>query len=502
MEAVVACGRRAGLRAAIDRLGGLRAFVGLVLLCLVLQLGLQNLYIACTYADHVPRASTWITAVHMGALAVGLAAVLAAARLVGLAWLRRATGAVLLTGVVLLGAITFVAPAYGFAFALVLAAVAGVLVAGLLPLWSVALHRVPLHGLLALLLAANGIALVVMAVFFSWTGLVVWFEFGDSAQEWALKALVVLAFAGAWGLCPQAADHGPVYGSHAEFAGAYGGFMLAQARRLAGVVAFAFCTTLHWEVNAMRSGNGFDLRWNLFGHDGAATALAFYYWARAVAVVAVGLVLLHLSAERWHVRTLFTVLFYLIGGAFFVPGLLGVPTVSASGLMVVGMFLYVVCAFALVVCDRDAAPVPLGGVAGLFFLLVVVGLGTGLLVSWAVAPVVHQSQTFLIAFTALSLFFVMTAPNLLVKASTPSLAPVSDDGRDALATRCRALAVERRLSPRETEVMELAARGYSAPAVASTLFITESTVKVHMRHIYEKLGIHGKQELIQLVQGQ
>lgn len=169
--------------------------------------------------------------------------------------------------------------------------------------------------------------------------------------------------------------------------------------------------------------------------------------------------------------------------------------------MVVGMFLYLLCAFALVVCDRDAAPVPLVGVAGLFFLLAVVGLGAGLLVSWAVAPAVHQSQTFLIAFTALSLFFVMTAPNLLVKASTPSLAPASDDGRDALAARCRALAVERHLSPRETEVMELAARGYSAPAVASTLFITESTVKVHMRHIYEKLGIHGKQELIRLVRG-
>lgn len=501
MEAVATRGRRGELRTAVDRLGGLRAFAGLACLCLVLQLGLQNLYIACTYADHVPRASTWIAAVHMGALAVGLGVVLAAARRVGPTWLRWATGGVLLVGLVLLGAFSFVAPAYSFAFALVLAAVAGVLVAGLLSLWTVALHRVPLYGLLALLLGANGLALVAVGAFFSWTGLVVWFDFGDSVQEWALKALVALAFVGAWRLCPQEADRGPVYRGRGEFAGAYGNLLLAQGRRLAGVVAFAFCAALHWEVNAMRSGNGFDLHWSLFGHEIAATAMAFYYLVMAVAVVAVGLALLSLCAGRWHVRMLFTALFYLIGGAFFVPGLLGVSIVSASGLMVVGMFLYLLCAFALVVCDRDAAPVPLAGVAGLFFLLVVVGLGAGLLVSWAVAPAVHLSQTFLIAFTALSLFFVMTAPNLLVKASTPSLAPAPDDGRDTLAARCRALAVECHLSPRETEVMELAARGYSAPAVASTLFITESTVKVHMRHIYEKLGIHGKQELIQLVRG-
>ena len=49
--------------------------------------------------------------------------------------------------------------------------------------------------------------------------------------------------------------------------------------------------------------------------------------------------------------------------------------------------------------------------------------------------------------------------------------------------------------------MELAARGYSAPAVATTLFISENTVKVHMRHIYDKVGVHTKQGLIELVEG-
>lgn len=501
MEVLEGRGRRTGMRAAVSRLGGFWSFIGLTLLCLVLQLELQNLYIACTYADHAPRASTWITIVHLAALATGLAALLITGGLVKLTWLRRMTGIVLRASIILLLSFSFADSSYRFAFALVLAAAVGLFVAGLLPMWAVALHRVSLYGLLTLLLAANGIALCAISAFFSWTGLVVWFDFGNPLQEWALKVTVALTCMGAWLLCPKATDCGPVYRGRFDFANAYGNVLLAQGQRLGGVVAFTFCAALHWEVNAMRSGNGFSLHWTLFGHEIAATAMAFYYLTMAAVVVVVGLALLRMSVGHWHVRTLFTALFYLIGGAFFVPGLLGVPIVSASGLMVVGMFLYLVCSFALVVCDRDAASVPLVGIAGLFFLLVVTGLGAGLLVSWMVAPVVHQSQTFLIAFTALSLFFVMTAPNLLVKMSTPSLAPAPDDGRDALAARCRALAVERRLSPRETEVMELSARGYSAPAVASTLFITESTVKVHMRHIYEKLGIHNKQELIRLVQG-
>lgn len=500
MGKVGTCGWPAGLQLAVRKIGGGRACGGLVCLCIALQLGLQNLYIACTYADHMVRASTWITAVHMAAIAIGSFALFAGGRRIQPASLRRIAGVLLLVGVVLLGVLSFVAPAYGFAFAVVIAALAGVLMACMLPLWAVALRRLPLHAMLAALFAANGVALMVVFGFFSWTGLVVWFDFGDTIQEWMLKALVVAACAGTWWFCPREADRGPLYTSAADARLAWGAFALVQGRRLVGVLVFAFCATLHWEVNAMRSGNGFDLRWLLFGHEVAATAMAFYYLLMGFAVVVVGLALIRLGANRWHVRTLLTALFYLIGGAFFVPGLLGVSIVSASGLMVVGMFLYLLCAFALVVCDRDAISVPLVGIASLFFALVVVGLCAGLLVSWAVAPVVYNSQTFLIAFTALSLFFVMSAPNFLVRASTPSLAPASDDGRDALAARCRALAVERHLSPRETEVMELAARGYSAPAVASTLFITESTVKVHMRHIYEKLGIHGKQELIKLVQ--
>jgi DNA-binding NarL/FixJ family response regulator len=45
------------------------------------------------------------------------------------------------------------------------------------------------------------------------------------------------------------------------------------------------------------------------------------------------------------------------------------------------------------------------------------------------------------------------------------------------------------LSPRESEVLDLVAQGLSNRAIAQRLFISEVTVKVHVRHIFEKLGV-------------
>lgn len=50
------------------------------------------------------------------------------------------------------------------------------------------------------------------------------------------------------------------------------------------------------------------------------------------------------------------------------------------------------------------------------------------------------------------------------------------------------------LSPRERDVCELLSRGRSNREIATALFISESTAKVHVRHIYEKLGVRNRAE--------
>jgi ATP/maltotriose-dependent transcriptional regulator MalT len=52
------------------------------------------------------------------------------------------------------------------------------------------------------------------------------------------------------------------------------------------------------------------------------------------------------------------------------------------------------------------------------------------------------------------------------------------------------------LSPREREVLGLIARGLRNHEISSALFIADSTTKVHVRHILEKLGVRTRAEAV------
>ena len=67
--------------------------------------------------------------------------------------------------------------------------------------------------------------------------------------------------------------------------------------------------------------------------------------------------------------------------------------------------------------------------------------------------------------------------------------------------RFDALARQHGLTPREREVLELIARGRNRQYVAEKLVISEGTAKTHIKRIYAKLGIHSREELLDLVQG-
>lgn len=51
------------------------------------------------------------------------------------------------------------------------------------------------------------------------------------------------------------------------------------------------------------------------------------------------------------------------------------------------------------------------------------------------------------------------------------------------------------LSPREREVYELVIQRLTNREIAKLLFIEESTVKVHVHHIYDKLGVRSRLDL-------
>ena len=80
--------------------------------------------------------------------------------------------------------------------------------------------------------------------------------------------------------------------------------------------------------------------------------------------------------------------------------------------------------------------------------------------------------------------------------------PSEDFGtiRDRLSKQCFDLKDAYGLSSRETEVMELIARGHSVAVIAEKLVISENTVRTHSKHIYTKLDIHSRQELLELLE--
>ena len=56
------------------------------------------------------------------------------------------------------------------------------------------------------------------------------------------------------------------------------------------------------------------------------------------------------------------------------------------------------------------------------------------------------------------------------------------------------------LSTREAEVMNLLARGHTVSSIAESLFISENTVRTHSKHIYAKMDVHSKFELMECLE--
>ena len=71
---------------------------------------------------------------------------------------------------------------------------------------------------------------------------------------------------------------------------------------------------------------------------------------------------------------------------------------------------------------------------------------------------------------------------------------------DSLEKRCEEIAARYDLSPREIDVLAAFARGRNVAYLAERLCLSENTIRSHSKSLYTKLGIHSKQELLDLVE--
>lgn len=87
------------------------------------------------------------------------------------------------------------------------------------------------------------------------------------------------------------------------------------------------------------------------------------------------------------------------------------------------------------------------------------------------------------------------APQVLVRPVAEVSPNVEDRPDDVLQERCQ----EWGFTQREQEIIRLLAVGRTQPWIAESLGISENTVNTHVRRIYQKMGVHSRQELIDLV---
>ncbi|MEC4295981.1 response regulator transcription factor [Adlercreutzia shanghongiae] len=81
-------------------------------------------------------------------------------------------------------------------------------------------------------------------------------------------------------------------------------------------------------------------------------------------------------------------------------------------------------------------------------------------------------------------------------ANRPAASPSDFDDIDG---RCEALGASRGLTPREIEVMQLFCKGRTKAYIAETMYVTENTVRSHIKHIYTKLDAHSREDIQKLI---
>ena len=148
----------------------------------------------------------------------------------------------------------------------------------------------------------------------------------------------------------------------------------------------------------------------------------------------------------------------------------------------------------------DEAPRVFGLLHGAWMLGIALGVP---LASQALPTVLAHgvlSWDILVLGMALCACYVAVLPegrlHRLLDAARPAPAP----RRRPFRERCGDISDRHGLTPRESEVMALIVRGHDTASIGERLGISATTVQTHRTHIYQKLGIHSRQELLALVE--
>jgi DNA-binding CsgD family transcriptional regulator len=141
-------------------------------------------------------------------------------------------------------------------------------------------------------------------------------------------------------------------------------------------------------------------------------------------------------------------------------------------------------------------PLIFGSAIAAFCIVSLIGLRLG-----AIPVISDNFEAVLLVLSTLYFLFLVLWPGLRAWRAmfTPSEEPPAHTLHENLESRCRELSLQHGLSKRESEIVLYIGRGYSPAYIAKKLFLSDSTVRSHVKNIYRKMDIHSRQEFLSLV---
>lgn len=193
-------------------------------------------------------------------------------------------------------------------------------------------------------------------------------------------------------------------------------------------------------------------------------------------------------------------------GALLVSSVYGMPHTVLQVVMLVGYtFFKIVVWSELGQIGRAGtmSPIYLFG-AGEAFMTMALMLGNAALyaLSWDINVAVDGVRIAIalcIALLLVSYLFLFTERNIIAVDDIIKLG--SDDApRRRFQARVDELSKRCGLTKRESEVLAMFVRGRSTARIAEDLYISSGTVATHLRNVYHKVGVHSRQELLDVIE--
>lgn len=223
------------------------------------------------------------------------------------------------------------------------------------------------------------------------------------------------------------------------------------------------------------------------------------------------LIILLAGAKRFNVRMLYNIAFPTMAGGILIVALLpGVPMGISAPLI---NFSYGAMSLMVTVVACTISYTANSSVLWVFGLFVAVQYTSKLL-----GELLHQTIAALfwsggadgvtalvaIIFVAVASIVMLTEKSAFSQWGANIHANGDNEETDGypmagVRARIEDLSQAYQLTQREIEVLHLMAEGKTNHGIAQDMFIAESTVKVHVRHIYQKLDVHSRKELTRLL---